>query len=360
MKVAFNAWFNDSPHTGSGQYAANVVAALRDVAPDVPVELVAPRSRGDLEKVWFEQVTFPQAASRMGADVAWVPYWAPPLRCQVPTVVTVHDVIPLALPEYRGRATHRAYTSLVRAASLHARHILTDSEFSKADIVKHLLVRDADVTVVPLAADSRFTPAVAPDDAEAVRRRYDLPESYVLYLGNFDRRKNIETLFQVYVWCGETIGHEYPLVVAGDSGATVVAPGGRPMTLGQMARGLEVDDVARFIGRVAEADKPALYAMARCFLFTSTYEGFGLPALEAMACGTPVVGSNASSLPEVVGDAGMLVDPMDARGMAGALIAVCTEDELHDGLSRRALLRAAQFSWQRTAFETLAALKRIC
>jgi alpha-1,3-rhamnosyl/mannosyltransferase len=102
-----------------------------------------------------------------------------------------------------------------------------------------------------------------------------------------------------------------------------------------------------------------LYAGARCFLFTSLYEGFGLPPLEAMACGVPVVGSDASCLPEVVGDAGMLVDPMDARRMAGALIAVCTEDALHDRLSQRAALRAAQFTWQRTAFETLAVLKRV-
>jgi glycosyltransferase involved in cell wall biosynthesis len=110
---------------------------------------------------------------------------------------------------------------------------------------------------------------------------------------------------------------------------------------------------------VPEEDKPALYSGARCFIFTSIYEGFGLPVLEAMACGTPVVGSNASSIPEVVGNAGILVEPYDARRMAGAVIAICTEDSLHDRLSQRALLRASQFSWQRTALETLVVFNRI-
>ena len=100
--------------------------------------------------------------------------------------------------------------------------------------------------------------------------------------------------------------------------------------------------------------------MARCFLFTSTYEGFGLPPLEAMSCGVPIVGSNASSLPEVVGNAGVLVDPLDARAMSGALIAACIQDDLHERLRQRGMLRAAEFSWQRTAYETLAVLRHAC
>lgn len=359
MKIALNAWFHAMPATGSGQYARQLELALRELAPDIEIERVQPASRGNLAKVWFEQVGFPRSAGRMRADVALTPYWAPPLWSSVPAVVTIHDVIPLALPEYRGGALQRAYTSLVRAASANAAHIITDSEFSRQDILKHLPVSPESVSAIPLAADTRFTPAVPDEQIEAARERYDLPSSYVLYLGNFDRRKNIETLLQVYVWCGEPIGHDFPLVIAGEPDTRVYDIGGHAMTLAQMAQALEVDDVVRFIGRVAEEDKPALYAGARCFLFTSLYEGFGLPVLEAMACGVPVVGSNATSIPEVVGNAGILVDPLDARRMAGALIAVCTEDELRDQLSRRALLQASTFSWQRTAFETLATLRSV-
>jgi glycosyltransferase involved in cell wall biosynthesis len=333
---------------------------LRQADPSIEIEMVTPRSRGDAAKVWFEQVTFPRAAARMKADIAFVPYWAPPLQSSVPVVVTIHDVIPLALPAYRGGPPQRLYTSLVRAASPNATHILTDSEFSKRDIERLLRVHATRVTAIPLAAEGRFQPAVPEADLQRVQERYQLPENYVFYLGSFDARKNAETLFQVYTWCAETIGQDFPLIVTGTPDTPAYSRDGRLMTLGQMLAELQLDEAAvRLIGRPPEEDKPALYAGARCFLYTSTYEGFGLPALEALACGTPVVGSDASSIPEVVGNAGMLVDPFDARAMAGALIGVCTEDTLYQRLRERALLRSAQFSWQRTALETLAVFKAV-
>jgi glycosyltransferase involved in cell wall biosynthesis len=362
MKIAVNAWFLNTSHehlTGSGQYARNLLAAIQEIAPDVELECVTPARRGDLAKVQFEQVEFPRAAMRMNADVAFVPYWAPPLRSDVPVVVTIHDVIPIALKSYRGGLPQRAYASLVRAASPNAAAVITDSEFSKQDIIKHLGLDETRVTVAPLAAEPRFTPVIANNEMARVRERYTLPDAYVLYLGGFDPRKNIETLMQVYVWAGATIGDDFPLVITGDPDTPVTTEGGQRTTLAQMAQALEVSDEVRFIGRADEADKPALYAGARCFLFASEYEGFGLTPLEAMACGTPVVGSNASSIAEVVSNAGMLVEPKDARRMAGALIAVCTEDDLNDRLRQRALMRAAQFTWQRTAVETLAVFRKV-
>jgi glycosyltransferase involved in cell wall biosynthesis len=360
MRIALNAWFNDQPTTGSGQYVRQLVPALRRADPSIEIEVVAPRIRNDAAKVWFEQVTFPRAAAWMKADIAFVPYWAPPLQCSVPVVVTIHDVIPLALPAYRGGPLQRLYTSLVRAASPNATHILTDSEFSKQDIQRLLHVSADRITAIPLAAEERFTPAIPEEALQRVQERYRLPESYVFYLGGYDARKNAETLFQVYTWCAETIGQDFPLLMTGTSDTPAFAADGRAMTLGQMMQELELDaETVRFIGRPPEEDKPALYAGARCFLYTSTYEGFGLPALEALACGTPVVGSDASSIPEVVGNAGMLVNPFDARAMAGALIGVCTEDTLYQRLRERALLRSTQFSWQRTALETLAVFKAV-
>ena len=361
MKIAVNAWFLDTSHetlTGSGQYARHLIDALREVSPDAQLECVSPRKRGDLAKVQFEQIDFPRAAKRMQADIAFVPYWAPPLNSDVPTVVTIHDVIPIALPAYRGGLPQRAYASLVRAASPNATEIITDSEFSRQDILKHLRVDAGCVTVVPLAVEPRFTPAISFDELTRVQEKYALPERYVLYLSGFDPRKNIETLMQVYVWCGETIGEEYPLVINGTPDTPVTTEGGERTTLGAMAKALDVSDVVRLIGRVDEADKPAVYAGARALLFPSEYEGFGLPPLEAMACGVPVVGSNAASIAEVVGNAGMLVEPKNARRMAGALIATCTEDDLNDRLRQRALMRAAQYPWQRTAAETYAVFKR--
>ena len=362
MKIAVNAWFLNTPHetlTGSGQYARHLIDALREVAPDTQLECVSPGRRGDLAKIQFEQIEFPRAAKQMGADIAFVPYWAPPLQSDVPVVVTIHDVIPIALPAYRGGLPQRAYASLVCAASLNSAAIITDSEFSKQDILKHLRVDAQSVTVIPLAVEPRFTPAIPYAELARVQEKYALPERYVLYLSGFDPRKNIETLMQVYVWCGETVGEEYPLVINGTPNTPVTTTGGMHTTLGEMAEMLEVRDVMHLIGRVDEDDKPAVYAGARALLFPSEYEGFGLPPLEAMACGVPVVGGNGSSIAEVVGNAGMLVEPTDARRMAGALIATCTEDDLNNRLRQRALLRAAQYTWQRTAFETYAVFHKV-
>lgn len=357
MRVAVNAWFLNAPTTGSGQYLGSLSEALRALGTDLELVMVEPGSRGKLAKVWFEQVGFPAAVRRMKADLAWVPYWAGPLACPAPVVCTIHDVIALALPAYRGGVAGAAYLSLVTASAPGAAHILTDSEFSKQDIVARLGLPAERVTAVLLAADGRFRPGVPGNDAERAKARYGLPERYTLYLGGFDPRKNIETLLQVYVWAGETIGEEYPLVVTGRPEDRCFTADGAPTTLGEMARALEVEDVVRFVGRVAEEDKPAVYAGARALVYPSRYEGFGLPPLEAMACGVPVIGSNAACIPEVVGPAGILVDPMDARRMAGALIAVCAEDELHDRLAAKALLRAAEFSWQRAAIDTAAVFR---
>jgi glycosyltransferase involved in cell wall biosynthesis len=172
----------------------------------------------------------------------------------------------------------------------------------------------------------------------------------VLYLGGFDARKNIEMLLQVYTWAQDTIGSEYPLVIAGKLPERHTNFFHDPRVI---AKALEVEDVVRCIGPVAEEDKPALYRGATAFLYPTRYEGFGLPALEALACGVPVVGSNASSVPEIVGAAGMLVDPDDARSMAGALIAVVTDYELHEKLSDAAVEQASKFSWGKCARETL-------
>jgi len=304
-----------------------------------------------LGKVWFEQVAFPRACRRLKADVAHVPYWASPFFPSVPTVVTIHDLIPLLLPEYRGGPLVRLSTALVSATARRATLVLTDSQASRRDIVAHLGLPHERVRVVYLAADERYTPAAAPEDDE-VRARYGLPKRYVLYLGGFDVRKNVATALAAYHRAAPFIGEECPLVVAGQlpERDTPFTPDPR-----RLAREWAVEPFVRFIGFVEEADKPALYRGAVAFIFPSRYEGFGLPPLEALACGTPVVGSNAASLPEIVGDAGMLFPPDDAHGMATALARLVTSENFRAELSRRALTQAARFSWERTARETLAA-----
>jgi len=179
----------------------------------------------------------------------------------------------------------------------------------------------------------------------------------VLYLGGFDVRKNVATVLGTYRWAGPVIGEECPLVIAGrlPERDTPFTPDPRRLTREQ---GID-ERWVHFLGFVDEGHKPALYRGAVAFIFPSRYEGFGLPPLEALACGTPVVGSDAASIPEVVGDAGVLLPPDDVEGMAGALIQLATDEDFRAELSRHALAQAAHFSWERTARETLAAYQDV-
>ncbi|MBU0705183.1 MAG: glycosyltransferase family 4 protein [Chloroflexi bacterium] len=378
MRVAVNGWFWNSPTTGSGQYTRRLVEHLVALDSDLQITLVVPTgkrqearskkqetaypascilrpvscSRSNLGKVWFEQIAFPRECARLGVDVAHVPYWAGPVRSTTPIVVTIHDLIPLLLREYRGGPLVRLYTALVSTTAQNSALVLTDSEASRRDIIAHLDLPPERVRVIYLAADEQYAPLPDPADVE-IRARYDLPERYALYLGGFDVRKNVATVLASYRWAGPAIGDECPLVIAGrlPERDTPFSPDPR-----RLAHDMDIDEqFMYFIDSPAEADKPALYRGAVAFVFPSRYEGFGLPPLEALACGTPVVGSDVSSIPEVVGNAGVLLSPDDAEGMAGAIIQLATDEGFWAELSHRALAQAARFSWERAAWETLAA-----
>ena len=381
MHVAISGWFWDRPTTGSGQYTSQLIKSLDRLGADLRISLVIPEeildrhrqdtdgreeaslpgsctvhpvpgSGSNLGKLRFEQLAFPRACDRLGVDVAHVPYWAAPLCSPVPIVVTVHDLIPLLLRRYRGGMLERLYTALVSATTQDASRVLTDSKASRQDILTHLRLVPERVHAVPLAAADSYGPDPCPDE-KRVRTRYGLPERYVLYLGGFDVRKNLATVLGTYRWVGPALGEGCPLVIAGKlpERDTAFTPDPR-----RLMREEGVDEgLVHFSGFVKETDKPALYRGAVAFIFPSLYEGFGLPPLEALACGTPVVASNTTSLPEVVGDAGVLLSPFDAEGMAGVLIQLATDEGFHLEMSRRALDQAARFSWDRTARATLRA-----
>jgi glycosyltransferase involved in cell wall biosynthesis len=220
--------------------------------------------------------------------------------------------------------------------------------------VRHLGIPDHRVRAIPLAPDARFRPVTDPGPLAAVRREYGLPDRYLLYLGGFDRRKNVPLLLHAFAGCLSEQG-DARLVVAGrlpDEDSTFFPDPRRT------ARELSLDETVHFIGRVPDQDKSALYAGAVALVFPSRYEGFGLPPLEAMACGTPVIASTAASLPEVIGDGGLLVAPDDTDGLASAMSRLWHDAELRATLRARALAQAARFCWAKTAHETLRAYEQ--
>lgn len=367
MHLALNAYFWNRPDTGSGQYTRQLVYHLNRHVSDLQVTLVyphadeprqvppsvilhrTPSSAGHLGKLLFEQIGFPRACRKVNADVAHVPYWGPPLRCPAPLVVTVHDLITLAIRDYRRGLRARLYNALVSAAARGATHIITDSQFSRDEIISRLHVPAERVTSIYLATGAQYKPQSDLLLDMAVTQKYDLPDFYVLYLGGYALHKNVMTLLLAYTYVAQALGEDYPLVLAGSR----PAPGANFPDYDEYIRHSNLEKYVRWIGYVDEEDKPALYRNAMCFAFPSRYEGFGLPPLEAMACGTPVVTTNATSLPEVVGEAAFALDPDDARQMAGSIISLLIQDNFAEEMKQQGLQQAARFSWQQTAAETV-------
>jgi glycosyltransferase involved in cell wall biosynthesis len=260
----------------------------------------------------------------------------------------------MVLPAYRGGPLVRLYTALVAAAAGRARLILADSEASQRDILARLKVTAERVRVVYLAPAPHYRPIADAAALAAVQRKYRLPEAFVLWLSGFDVRKNAAAVLHAYTWVSGALQGELPLVMAGALPArdTPFFPDPR-----RIAAELGIEQVVHFPGRIDEADKPALYCAARLFVYPSRYEGFGLPILEAMACGTPVVTSTAASLPELAGAAAFQIDPDDCRQLAAAIVALGIQDDLHRQLRDKGLQQVARFTWQKTAAETLAAYR---
>ena len=289
-----------------------------------------------------EQFSIPHALRREGVDVFHAPHYTLPPLAGRPSVVTVHDCIHLMFPEYLPNRMALSYArGSIWMATRRANRVLTVSESSKRDILRFFDVPADKITVIYNGIDERFRLEPPEEEVVRVRERYQLGGDFVLYAGNVKPHKNLERLIDAFHLLRQDGLEQLKLVVIGDEVSKYAE-------LRRAVHRFNLHKYVRFLGYMPDETLAVLYRLAAVFVFPSLYEGFGLPPLEAMASGTPVVTSNVSSLPEVAGDAAVLVDPRDPVSIAGGIRRVLTEPDLRDTLRARGYRRAAEFSWERS------------
>jgi glycosyltransferase involved in cell wall biosynthesis len=289
-----------------------------------------------------EQVTVPLDLRRERVDLFHAPHYVLPPLTPCKSVVTIHDCIHLRFPQYLRRLGYAYARGSLWMATHRSSRILTVSEASKRDILDYFHVPAGKIDVIYNGIDERFSTAPPEEDVARVRERYQLNDPFILYAGNIKPHKNIERTIEAFHMLRKSSEFEQvKFVIIGDEIAKYAA-------LRHAVHRHKLHKYVRFFGFVPDRTLAILYRLSAVFVFPSLYEGFGLPPLEAMASGTPVITSNVSSLPEVVGDAAVLVDPLDTDAIADALRRVLTDAKLRTDLSARGLERARQFSWERS------------
>lgn len=341
---------------GIRRYAQQLHTSLAE-RDDLHLVAVGPRARrrdrtrlriaqGLVREGWHHTVGLDRAARAAGADLVHCPGAFAPQRATRPLVLTVHDVLPLSHPHLFPPVTVAQQRLVLARRARRAARVIVNTEHVRGQAVELLGLERERVRVVPCGVDGRFRPT-APDTAR-LRARFGIDRPYVLAVGTLEPRKNLLAAVRGLAAAG--LGDEVALVVAG-------APGWRNEAFEREAPRAGVP--LRMAGRVSDEELVALYSAARCLVFPSLYEGYGLPPLEAMACGCPVISSDRSGLPEVVGDAGLLVDPTDHEGIGAAIGALLSDDDRRRTLRERALARAAELSWAHVATRTVAVYREV-
>lgn len=380
-EIALNGLLLDWGHSGTATYTRNLVAELPVVAPDLSFRLYTregketvpcvPDSRigtifermnrgggigARLDKLAWEAVALPVAAARHESSLIHSLYFAAPPLASAPVVVTIHDLIPLVLPGYHRTRQSALYSRLMGLTVQRAAAIITVSEHSKRDIIRVLGFPEDRVYVTYEAVDGRFAHDVLPEHFAAVRERYGLPARYLLYLGGSERRKNIEVLVRAWHRVVDAMrAREMRLVLV----ARFPPPDPLYPDVPGLIESLGLSDDIVVIPAVDEADKPAIYHGAIGFCFPSTYEGFGLTPLEAMASGVPVLAARATSIPEVAGSGAELLPPHDVAVWAEAMLAMVDDERRRRDLISRGLNRVRAFSWKETAEQTVAVYRTV-
>jgi glycosyltransferase involved in cell wall biosynthesis len=347
--------------SGVGYYTENLLSSVMSLAPEHKYVLFSNRDMGEswerlggevlyrrylfrVRAAWM-QAMLPRALREVGPDICHFTNYLAPLYSNCPYIVTIYDMTLFVTPRLHRFKKLVLDRSLIPRVARRADAIITVSNSAREDIVRLLGVPRRKVKVIPGAVSSDFRPITDQAQLDAVRARYSLTVPYILYVGTIEPRKNLLRLVRAFAQLKKR-GLPHKLAIVGQQGwhwSPIVAEVER--------LGLKRDVV--FTGYVPFEDLPALYSAAEAMAFPSLYEGFGLPVVEAMACGTPVVTSNSSSLAEVADGAALLVNPRSVTQMADALYNINHDPDLRADLSERGLERAAQFTWEQSARATL-------
>lgn len=362
MRILFNGLMAGN-RSGTGRYINELLKALhleshdhdircvwplRHPAPNPEMErLLLRRSAASRHRFLFEQYGAGRLGQKTGCTATHYPASIGPVLPYIPSIITVHDLCYRHHPEWFSHSRRLYYRAFMGPSIRKACHIITDSQASADDVTRFLGVPGSRISVIPLGVDTLFKPATQAE-CEQVRRRYGIPDRFYLFVGTIEPRKNLERL--VAAW-NKIVDRAPDLVVAGRRGWKV-APG-------RWTNAAENPHRIHWIDHVPQEHLPALYSAATAFVWPSLMEGFGLPVLEAMACKTPVLTSNSSSLPEVAGNAAWCVDPCDVAAIAEGMLALSEDAALRAQLIEAGRRRAAMFSWRQTARGTIAVYDRV-
>ncbi len=371
--VAFDARYVNDRYHGIGRHAYNLLEALTRLDPErrylayyypgyrntrFNMEALGERANVELRPLGLplylpvEQLVWPTLLARKQVDLFHSPYVVLPLLTRIRSVMTVHDLIFEHHPEYRPRGyLQRFYRITMQSGIRRAERVLTVSEFTGHDIQAYYGVNHASIQVIGNAVDAAFQRENDPARLAAVRERYGLPERFVLTVGAGRPHKNIETLVEAFSRLDPSLAPA--LVIGGEPDPRF------PDSVGTRIHAYGIENRVVRTGMIGENDLRAVYSLADVFVFPSLIEGFGLPPLEAMACGTPVLASATGAIAEAVGDAALTFDARDPEQLASALKRLLTDAAMRGTLSRRGLERVRAFTWERVAGETLKAYASI-
>ncbi len=369
MRIGINVHLLSTTHTGIQHYIRALVPELVAQAGEHDVVLYGEpdqlplrnparvkwvpatrRLRSGAQRVLWEQMVFPRVLKRDGVEVLFSPAFVLPLRWRGVGVVTVHDLNFEVSPETIHPARRAYLRTVTRWSVQRARRVIAISASTAADVRRLYHVPEQCVAIIPYGLDTIFNLENARALQPMVRERYCLPERFLLFVGTLEPRKNLTRLMEAYALARQKTDLP-PLVLVG-------ARGWQHQRIQTQALQLGIEASVSFAGYIPREHLPGVYASACALLYPSLYEGFGLPPLEAMGCGTPVLASTVSAMPEVIGDGGVLVDPRDVGAIADGIVRIATDEALRQQVVARGQERARQFRWDEAGRRTLAVLEQ--